>query len=218
MSASSSTVNPTPTLAHLLGQNETVRAQVAAVLFSTATYVLYGGITVAQVVMGLMSPAVAQVLVSAGLLTNLVFYLLVRSGRYVGGRDPGFSRTQLVVGILFMYAGYAAVGPAATGLLVVMASHVVYSMFSMTPRQVWQLVISTLAGLALTMLACGSLWPDRYETPVQVSGLLYALLVMPLIALLAYRITAMTQRLKAQHAELSRRPWGGCRNWPRATN
>jgi diguanylate cyclase len=78
----------------------------------------------------------------------------------------------------------------------------VYSMFSMTPRQVWQLVGTTLAGLAATMLACGAWWPERYRFEVQVSGLLYALLVMPLIALLAYRVTAMNQRLRAQHAEL----------------
>lgn len=186
----------------LLGEDETMRAQVAAVLFSSATYVVYGGISAAQVAMGLMAPVVAWALVAFGVSVNLVFYALVRSGRVTNGRDPGLARTQLVVGILLMYAGYASVGPAATGLLVVMASHVVYSMFSMTPRQVWQLVGATLAGLAVTMVACGLLWPARYDTAVQVSGLLYALLVMPLIALLAYRVTAMTQRLKSQHADL----------------
>ena len=186
----------------LLGETAPVRTQVLAVLFSSATYLVYGLISAVQVAMGLMSRDAAGWLVAAGTLANLGFYIAVRSGRFVSGIDPGLSRAQLVAGILLMYAAYAAVGPAATGLLVVMASHIVYSMFSMTPRQVWWLVGSTLAGLAATMLACGLAWPERYNTAVQLSGLLYALLVMPLIALLAYRVTAMTQRLKAQHLEL----------------
>ena len=59
------------------------------------------------------------------------FYALVRSGRVLTGIDPGLARTQLIVGILLMYSAYAAIGPAASGLLVVMASHVVYAMFMM---------------------------------------------------------------------------------------
>jgi diguanylate cyclase (GGDEF)-like protein len=45
-------------------------------------------------------------------------------------------------------------------------------------------------------------WPERHAWNVQLSNLLYALLVMPLIALLAYRVTAMTTTLKKQHADL----------------
>jgi len=185
-----------------MGENPTVRAQTSGVLFSAATYVVYAGIGVAQVAMGLMAPTTAWALIALGLGLNVIFYALVRSGLAEKGRDPGLARTQLVVGILLMYATYAAVGPASSGLLVVMASHVVYSMFSMTPRQVWQLVASIIGGLVLTMAACGHLWPDRYPFAVQMSGLMYALLVMPLISLLAYRVTAMTQRLKDQHNAL----------------
>jgi diguanylate cyclase len=186
----------------LLGEGDEMRAQVTGVLFSSATYVVYGGISAVQVAMGLLDPATAWGLAAFGIIANLVFYALVRSGLATHGPDPGLARTQLVAGILLMYAAYASLGPAATGLLVVMASHVVYSMFSMTPRQVWVLVGATLSGLVLTMWVCGILWPERYLVGVQVSGLLYALLVMPLIALLAYRVTAMTKRLRDQHAEL----------------
>ena len=193
---------PALRLPSLLGQDPLVRSQVAAVLFSSATYVAYGGISAAQVALGLMKRQDAIAFVVFGVLINLLFYVAVRSGKVATGRDPGLARTQLVVGIALMYAGYAAIGPAATGLLVVMASHVVYSMFSMSPRQVWLMVGSTMAGLVVTMVACGMARPERYDTAVQVSGLLYATLVMPLIALLAYRVTAMTTRLKEQHAQL----------------
>jgi diguanylate cyclase (GGDEF)-like protein len=52
------------------------------------------------------------------------------------------------------------------------------------------------------MAASRWLWPARYDPAVQLSDLLYALLVMPLIALLAFRITGMTQRLTQQRSEL----------------
>jgi diguanylate cyclase (GGDEF)-like protein len=126
----------------------------------------------------------------------------VRSGAVRGGSDPGLGHTQLVVGVLCMYIGYAAAGPAASATLLAMASHIVYSMFAMKPRQVWQLVIASLSGLALTMALCHWAWPERYAWPVQASGLMYALMVVPLIALLAHRVTHMTTTLKQQHADL----------------
>lgn len=186
----------------LLGSNSVTRKQVSAVLFSAATYVLYGVIVAAQVGFGLTSPSAALALTSATAVANLLFYLLVRSGLARAGRDPGLGRTQMVVGILFMYLGYAASGPAGVSLTVVMASHVVYAMFRMTPREVWLLVGASLLGLALTMLVCGLLWPERFPAGVQAVALMYASLVVPMIAALADRVTGMTQRLRSQRAEL----------------
>lgn len=193
---------PTPPPSWLLGRNPLVREQTYGVLFSAATYVVYGLIGAVQSAMGLVHWPVMAWLVATGLLVNAVFYGLVRSGRVAGGFDPGLRRTQLLVGVVLMYPAYMVLGPASSGLLVVTASHVVYSMFTMTPRQVWQLVGFILVGLAITMGVSHHLWPDRHPLAVQVSSMLYALLVLPLIAVLAHRITGMTQRLKQQHADL----------------
>lgn len=189
-------------LPSLLGEGEPLRTQTFGVVFSTATYLLYGLITWYQVQAGLMHSGIGWALTLLALSLNAMAYIVVRRGWVLTGRDPGLARTQLLFGVALMFAAYAALGPGASGLLVVMASHVVYSMFIMNPRQVWTLVGFTLGGLGLTMLACHWLWPARYDATVQANGFLYALLVMPLIALLAHRITAMTQRLKAQHVEL----------------
>ncbi len=191
-------------LPSVLGSRPLTRQHVVGVLFSSATYLLYGGITAAQVGFGLLAPAVGGALVAVGLLMNVLFFVLVRSGRFDRGRDPGLGRTQLVAGIVLMYAAYATLGRAAPAMLIVMASHIVYSMFSMTPKAVWRLVLASLLGLAATMTACHAAWPERYPLGLQVVSFLYAALVVPLIALLADRITAMTQRLKSQHAELER--------------
>lgn len=194
---------PAPrSLPSFLGEGETLRTQTFGVVFSTATYLLYGLITWYQVRVGLMRSDIGWTLTLLALGFNFLAYLVVRNGWVLTGRDPGLARTQLLFGVAMMFAAYAALGPGASGLLVVMVSHVVYSMFIMKPRQVWTLVGFTLSGLGVTMLACHWFWPERYDFAVQANGFLYALLVMPLIALLAHRITSMTQRLKAQHLEL----------------
>lgn len=198
------TESPTesPRLPTLLGSDPLIRKQVGVVLFSTVTYVLYGLITLAQAALGVMPWPLAWALFGGSMAMNAVFYVAARSGAVAKGSDPGLGRTQLLVGVLCMYIGYAAAGPSASATLLAMASHIVYSMFAMTPRQVWRLVLGSLGGLALTMALCHWAWPERYAVPVQASGLLYALMVVPLIALLAHRVTHMTTTLKRQHGEL----------------
>lgn len=186
----------------LMGHDKRTRRQVEATLFSAATYGLYGLILLAQSQLGLVRGSVAAALGAGMLLCNLAFYAAVRSGLVSHGPDPGLTGTQMVVGVAYVYLGYAALGPAAPGIVIVMASHVVYAMFWMTPSSVWRLALASLAGLAVTMALCARLWPGRYPHEVQVSTFLYVALVVPLIALLAGRVAGMTQRLQVQRQQL----------------
>lgn len=198
----SATEPRTPAAAWLLGASPRLRAQVGGVLLSSATYVLYAVITAVQVRLGFVDPTAALLLMGLAMLMNLAFYAVVRSGRVERGRDPGLARTQLIVGVLFMFAGYALSGRSAAAVPIVMASHIVYAMFTMPPAQVWRLVVASLAGLAATMVACGRLWPDRYEPGMQLVSFLFAALVVPLIAMLAHRLAGLMQRLREQQQEL----------------
>ena len=191
-----------PPAALLLGASATLRTQVGGVLLSSATYALYAGITAVQVRLGFVDPTAAVLLMGTALLMNLAFYAAVRSGRVAHGADPGLARTQLIVGVLFMFAGYALSGRSAAAVPIVMASHIVYAMFTMPPALVWRLVIASLAGLAATMLVCHRLWPAQYEPAMQIVSFLYAALVVPLIALLAHRLARLTQRLRDQQRDL----------------
>jgi diguanylate cyclase len=197
---------PAPGAGEAVGEQrlKLTRRHLAAVRFSATSYLLYALISAAQVGLGLMSAQQAVILTAAIVFANAVFYAVVRTGITASGRDPGLARTQLVVGMGFMYTGYALIGPAASGMVIIIASHIVYAMFSMSPRAVWRLVIASLLGLGATMLACHQLWPQRYAIDVQAVAFLYACLVVPMIALLAGRVAGMNQRLQAQRAELER--------------
>jgi len=193
---------PAPGFALLLSADRTTRLQLVGLLISAATYVVYVAIVAMLVALSIVDAGAGAALAASMLVANAGFYAWVRSGRAHGGRDPGLRATQMVVGIVFMYAGYLISGPAAPGLTIIMASHVVYAMFWLPPRRVAQLVAGSLAGLAATMVACATLWPARYPVGIQVATFLFAALVMPTIGLLARRITTMTERLKAQRGEL----------------
>jgi diguanylate cyclase (GGDEF)-like protein len=188
--------------AWLMGRDPVLRQQVWGVLFSSATYLLYGLITVVQVQFGFLSSRQAWILFAGSVVLNAVFYALVRSGWSARTADPGLARTQLLLGVGVMFIAYPFLGPAAPTMVIVMSSHIVYSMFGMPPRAVWRLVAASLAALAVTMVACHLAMPERYPVGTQLSAFLYALLVVPLIALLAGRVSAMTLRLQRQQEQL----------------
>ena len=185
-----------------MGRDPVLRQQVWGVLFSSATYVLYGLIMAVQVQFGFLSARQAWILSAGSVVLNAVFYALVRSGWSARTADPGLARTQLLLGVGVMFVAYPFLGPAAPTMVIVMSSHIVYSMFGMPPRAVWRLVAVSLAALAGTMSACHLAMPERYPVGTQLSAFLYALLVVPLIALLAGRVSAMTSRLQRQQEQL----------------
>jgi diguanylate cyclase (GGDEF)-like protein len=186
----------------LLTREPRQRARLVVTLISAITYVLYTGIIAVTVWLGLSPHHWWVVLGLAGLVINLAFFGLIRSGITRDWRDPALSNVQFVVGVLFMLATYVYVGPASGATLIALASLIVYAMFALSPRDVWSLTGFVLAALGLTMLVCGHVAPERFRADVQLVGFLYAALVLPLITLLATRVTRMRQRMQAQRIEL----------------
>ncbi|MDT7835113.1 hypothetical protein [Aquabacterium sp. OR-4] len=186
----------------LLGRQPLIRRQVRGVLLASGLYLLYGAITLAQAALGLMPWPLAWALLAGSLALNAVFYVAVRSAAVAHGSDPGLARTQLTVGLGCLCVGYAAAGPAGSATLLVMVSHIAYAAFTMTPRQVWRLVAGCLAGLLLTMLACHLAWPARFPVALQASALMFALLAVPLIALLSQQVAQMRLTLERQRIAL----------------
>jgi hypothetical protein len=92
--------------AWLMGRDPVLRQQVWGVLFSSATYLLYGLITVVQVQFGFLSSRQAWILFAGSVVLNAVFYALVRSGWSARTADPGLARTQLLLGVGVMFIAY----------------------------------------------------------------------------------------------------------------
>ena len=186
----------------LLTTEPRTRGQLSIWLISVITYMLYTGILWVQVSLGFTPVRVAWMLMAATAVANAVFYIGIRYE--LGPRwDRTFGLTQLLVGIFFMWLCYATAGPAAPATVIVVASHIVYAMFAMPPRQVWGLVGLSLVGLATTMAVSHGLEPQRYPVGHQAVTFLYTTLVIVLIARLAVHVAQMNEGLRTQSRELA---------------
>ena len=178
------------------------RSRLAIWLTSVTTYGVYTGILWVQVALGYTPAHVGWALTAATFSTNLVLYFGVRH-QWGPSWDRSLGATQLLIGIVFMWLCYATAGPAAPATVIVVASHIVYAMFAMPPRQVWQLVGLSLGGLALTMALSHALQPERYPPGEQLITFSYAVLVVVLIARLAAIVARMNEGLRSKSRELA---------------
>ncbi|MBX3618775.1 MAG: GGDEF domain-containing protein [Rhizobacter sp.] len=178
------------------------RAHLGLWLTSVITYLLYIVIMWVQVGLGYTTTEIALRLMAATTVANACFYVGIRN-EWGPQWDRTLGLTQLLVGIVFMWITYAISGPVAAATVIIVASHIVYAMFAMPPRQVWQLVVFSLVGLAGTMVVSHQLDPARYPPGEQLISFLYIVLVVVLIARLAAIVARMNEGLRSQSRELA---------------
>jgi diguanylate cyclase (GGDEF)-like protein len=178
------------------------RSNLSIWLISVTTYVVYTAIMWVQVGLGYAAVGMVVVQSICAVAANALIYVGIRR-RWGPRGDRSLGITQLLVGIVFMWWTYAIAGPVASATVIIVASHIVYAMFSMPPRQVWQLVALSLVGLALTMVLSHLLQPARYRPGEQFVAFLYITLVVVLIARLAALVARMNEGLRSQSRELA---------------
>ena len=178
---------------------------------------MYAALAFLQVWLGLSPLAPTVWLGVAVVATSAAFYIALRSGwnlRFT--RDPALALPQLLVGMLYFYWLYALAGLAAGAVIIITASHIAYSMFGMSVRQVHRLVGISLLCLGTVIALCAWLAPERFPWRVQLVTFLYACMVLPLIARLASHVATLHERMRASAASSSRR-WRACKTWPSGT-
>lgn len=170
---------------------------------SFGSYLLYSALLALQVGIGFASAPAVGAFLSCVLVANLGFYAVIRSGFVERrGLEATAAATQLVAGVVAMWANYAMVGPAAPATTIIVASHVVYASFSMTASQVRRLTFFSLSGLGGVMVLCHLWQPERYPANIQLVAFMYALLVIPLTAVLARSVATMQLKLRDRSREL----------------
>ncbi|MGY4826987.1 GGDEF domain-containing protein [Sphaerotilaceae bacterium SBD11-9] len=179
------------------------RLRLKAWMFATLCYVAYAALAFVQVGLGL-SPLTPTVWLGVWVvLTSAAFYAALRSGWNLRFKnDPSLSLTQLVVGMMYFYWMYALAGRASGAALIITATHITYSMFGMTVKQVHRLVAVSLVLLGAWILLCVWAAPERFPWRIQLVTFLYACLVLPLIARLASHVASLHERMRAQRSEL----------------
>ncbi|MEO8059741.1 MAG: GGDEF domain-containing protein [Burkholderiales bacterium] len=165
--------------------------------------VVFAGVQHAEVMLGLIDFSVSWPLTVFGVGSAAFFYVFVRSGlnlRFKRGRSLPLSQTFCA--LLCLSWSYGITGPARGAILLIIASVIMFGMFSLSATQLKQLTALTLSMLgAVMVLAC---WRDagRYDPRVEAVHFLFATAVLSMVAILAARIGGLKRSLQDQKKEL----------------
>jgi diguanylate cyclase len=170
---------------------------------SAVGYLLYSTVQVVEVAFGLLDRASSDALIAAMALKTLVFYLVYRSGlnRRLGS-DAGVTLAQIVIGCALSLWSYSVTGPARGAILLILASTLMYGVFSLSPRQSRWLVAAALAGLGAVMTWCTVRRTAAYPWQLELVHFLFATIVMWTMAVLAGQLGALRAKLGRQAREL----------------
>lgn len=187
----------------LLGPPGRQRVRASQSLLGVFVYLVSAGMQQVEVEFGLVDQRESLIVTAFHLSGGLLFFALIRSGhnqRFAG--DPGMTLPQTFFGVLVTLAVYAITGPARGALITLQVLILVFAVFSLRPAQSRGLAVFALTSLAVVMLWKSRTDPSRYPAAVELIHFYHACFVLSVITVLAGRMGAMRERLKAQKAEL----------------
>ncbi len=188
----------------LLGSDRQQRVRASQSLLALAVYVVCAAMQQLEVLLGLVDQASSNALTAYNLGGALLFYGLIRSGlnRRLRG-DASLTLPQSAFALSSICASYAITGPARGAIMSIVVLVLLFSMFSLQPRQARLLALGGFLGLASVMawrsLGAGAVYDPR----VELIHFIFAAIVTSATAVLAIRLGRLRARLSEQKSELA---------------
>ncbi len=142
---------------------------------------------------------------AASLGCALLSFVLIRSGFTRHWRDPAFTTVQISYALVSNAAAYAIAGQARGIEPPVLAVVMMFGVFGLTATQMKKLLV--LGVVAFAIAGAVAQWGYPEDAPPPVLAAVYMLIVVLVLAfstMLALRMDALRQMLKAQRSELAR--------------
>ncbi len=136
------------------------------------------------------------------LAMNLFAWTALRFGWTDGWRDPGVTAAQIAWSIASTAACYAMLGPLRAAALPMLALALLFGIFALPARTVRWLAAWTLALYGGVMLLMGQLQPARYPLAEEAITFAALLVSVPVMSLLALRMSELRTQLGRQKGEL----------------
>ena len=187
----------------LLGSGPHQRARTSLTLLALGAYLGFAVMQQLEVTLGLVDRIESNQLTVFNLAMALGFYALIRSGASQRlAKDPSLTMPQSLTAVVSISWSYGITGPARGAVVAIMILVILFSMFSLPPRQA-RVLTATGFGCLAAVMAWRSLGPDaRYVYTVELMHFIFAAIVMAATAVLAIRLGRLRSRLSAQKAEL----------------
>ena len=140
--------------------------------------------------------------VIVAVLTNLAFYLLLRSGLNLRLRDPSLTMAQMIAAIIMVIATQVFAGEARGAYLVVLLIITMFGCFKLNTRELLLLSLGTIAAYALTLPLIQRLEGEHFNFPAEMVLWCSFSVFLPFISVLGGNISDLRKKLTASNAQL----------------
>ncbi len=186
----------------VLGTEPKLRARVTMTLLALYGYAACTGILLYLVHIREVPARTAMPLVAFMWTGVPLFYLLVRTGISKRLGSPGMDLPQCLFAMASILIAYVIVGPMRNAVLLLIALVMVFSMITLTPRQVRIMGVTTFGFLGLAMAWLTLHEPGQVDARMELMKFVLAACTLPVISTVASHVAKLRTRLVDQKQEL----------------
>jgi diguanylate cyclase (GGDEF)-like protein len=151
-----------------------------------------------------MAPAVPVALWTVVSLGGMaVFFVLIRSGRTRGRRDPSLTQPQMLFSLVSGAVAYALAGAGRGAVFPIVMVVLAFGMFQLRPPEVRRVSFFAVAVFGATMALLAWRQPQVYRPAVELGHFIMVATMMPAMGVLAARLARLRTRLREQKHRLA---------------
>ncbi|MEP7283218.1 MAG: GGDEF domain-containing protein [Rubrivivax sp.] len=151
-----------------------------------------------------MAPAVPVALWTVVSLGGMaLFFVLIRSGRTRGRRDPSLTQPQMMFSLVSGAVAYALTGAGRGAVFPIVMVVLAFGMFQLRPPEVRRVSVFAVAVFGATMALLAWRQPQVYRPAVELGHFIMVATMMPAMGVLAARLARLRTRLREQKRRLA---------------
>ncbi|MES2933569.1 MAG: diguanylate cyclase [Pseudomonadota bacterium] len=187
----------------LLGTDRQQRMRITRSLLASLVFVVCIALIAYLTALGIMDPLEGRLLTAGMLISNISFYIALRSGFNQRFSEPALTLPQILAALTWVAGAYAITNEVHGGTLMLVALVLVFGVYNMNRRRTR--IASTYAVCLMGAVMLFESWDDPLHYPAKVEWVYFVFVatIVPTIAVLAAQLDLMRHRLKQQKADLS---------------
>ena len=179
------------------------RIRIIHSLLSSLIFLICLGLIAYLTSIGVMDPLKGQILSSGILISNLFFYLALRSGINLRFAEPALALPQILAALTWVAAAYCLTNEAHGGTLMLVALVLVFSVCNINQRRARLATTYAVCVMGAVMLYKSWNDPQLYPARIESVYFVFVITILPTIALLGARLDVMRLKLRGQKADLT---------------
>lgn len=189
--------------AWVLSSDPKQRLRITRSLLSSIVFFVCVGLVSYAVSIGMMVPEEGHLLSACIGLTNIGFYIVLRSGYNLRFTEPALTLPQIIAALTWIAGAYGTTNEAHGGTLMLVSLVLVFGVFNMDPRRARISALYAVGAMGIVMLYKSQSDPLRYPAKVEWVYFVFVATIVPTITILAAQLNRMRQRLKGQKEDLA---------------